>query len=277
MTVVAGINTSQFAIIGADSRVTTVWPERLCTHVDCCQKVFRIGDATIAGFCGDVVAIAEILTTFSLLYQDSPKSMAIERHKECLDRALRLASENFYERTGERYEVGVMVAGRGEQGQFEMLQCQSPRFNLSRVSVNQFAAMGSGAPIYEMVAADIAKHVPNIVDFCPETAPEGLAFLLGVRLERTMPEERIDSVGRVLHVVCVGKADVTRVPYEIRSLIALGEHSVETEVVVGTRWGKSGEWIQYAGDGTQIVLVNPMDVLAERDLLRNERTLSVKW
>lgn len=275
MTVVAGINAGQFAIIAADSRVTTSWPERLRTHVDCCQKVFRIGDATIVGFCGDLVAIAEILTTFSLLYQANPQCVTIERFKACMGPGLREGSKDFYERTGRPFDVGVMAAGRTDKGEFDILLCQSPNFDVMKVGINQFAAMGSGTPIFEPIAKDIERHLPKTVDFSLEAAPHVLAFDLGVWLERKMPESSIDTVGRILHILCVQGHDVTRVPYEIQNLVTLEEDHLAKEVVVGTRSGESGEWIQYTGDGAQIILRNPMELLADKDFLRNDKTLSV--
>lgn len=274
MTVVAGLNAGKFAIIAADSRVTTSWPERFRTHADCCQKVFRIGDATIVGFCGDLVAIAEILTTFSLLYRANPQSVTIERFKSHIGRGLQKGSRDFYERTGRPFELGVMVAGRTHKGEFDILLCQSSNFDVAEIGVGRFAAMGSGTPIFERISKDIERHLPMTMNFSLEAAPYALAVDLGMWLKRELPESSIASVGRVLHVLCVGDNSVTRVPYEIRDLAMLTDDRLETQVVVGTRSGDDGEWIQYTGDGSEIILRNPMDLLVNKELLRKDKTLS---
>lgn len=276
MTLVVGANAGTFALVAADSRITTAWPNRLRTHVDCCQKALRIGDATVAGFCGDLVAIAEIVTTFSFLYQKDPALMAVERVESYLGRALLEGSKDFQSRTGRPFEVGLIVAGRRQDGKFTVLQCRSPAFLIEPVGCPGFAAIGSGEPVVERVASDFVRNMPALVSFSASTntGPDILAWEIGTFVARHLSESGVDSVGRVLHTVCVESHDVTKVPYEIRTLSKLEEARVEYEVLVGTKTGPSGEWIQYSGRGDVIVLKNPTELVNDLDIFRRSRTVS---
>lgn len=276
MTLVVGVNAGDFALLAADSRITTAWPDRLRTRVDCCQKVLRVGEATIIGFCGDLVAIAEILTTFSLLHQANPAFVSIERFEASLAAGLREGSMDFHSRLGRPFEVGVMVAGRGNDGRISLVQCRSPQFHLEHIGTHGFTAMGSGEPIVERLARDFVRHMPETISFSADTgtAPDVLAWQIGAFVESHLPESGIDSVARVLHTLCVDAHDVSRIPYNIQTYSRLGNQGVEWEVIVGTRTGERGKWIQYSGRGDEMVLESPLELVSGLDVFRADRTLS---
>ncbi len=276
MTLVVGVNAGAFALLAADSRITTRWPSRLRTRADCCQKVVRVGEATIAGFCGDLVGIAEVLNTLSLIYQSNPAWLSIEEIESRFGPALAGGSIDFQTRKGRPLDVGVMFAGRTSDGQFRLLQYRPPNFNMERFGPVGFAAMGSGEPVIERVAKDFIRHMPDLISFHAETntGPDVLAWEIGTFVERHLPATGIESVGRVLHTVCVERHDVTRVPYAIRRLVRLDADSVEHEVIVGTRIGSSGEWVQYSGPGDEIALQNPTELVTDLKALRFDRSMS---
>jgi hypothetical protein len=236
----------------------------------------RIGEAIAAGFCGDLVAIAEILTTFSLIYQMRPSSMCIEEVDARLSDALLEGSKDFEARMGRPYEVGLMIAGRRQNGRIELLQLRSPGFAVERIPAPGFAAMGSGEPIVERVAADFIRHMPGTVSFgeSTNTGPYALAWQIGAWVQGHLDEHGIDSVGRVLHTLCVEANDVTRVPYEISRLSRLEGESVEFDIIVGTRTGANGEWVQYSGSGGEVVLRNPTELVTDLATFRFDRTIS---
>ncbi len=269
--------------------MTSVQYGRLRIHADRCQKVFRIGEATIAGFCGDLEAASEILTTFSMLYEANPESLTIERFRTHISRGLRQGSEEFRERTGRPFEVGLMLGGRERHGAVSMLICQSPEFAVTQVGIQKFAAIGSGAPIFDAITKDVERHLPATLAYSrdiekrlpatvtysqEEMAAHTLAVELGMWLERKLPESSITSVSRILHVLRVGAEGVRCVPYEIRDFVSLTDERFETRVAVGTRTREDGTWIQYAGNGTEITLKHPMELFLNKNDLDREQTLS---
>ncbi|MCJ7509967.1 MAG: hypothetical protein MUP14_03655 [Dehalococcoidia bacterium] len=270
MTLVVGVNSDQCAIIAADSRVTSEWRDRMMTHVDCCQKVFRIGEATIIGFCGDLRAIADILGALSQIYQQAPDLVGVESLFERLPAALRAVWQESRRRSGFSADLGLIVAGRSHHGSFAMFLCESPSFGPQSVPANTLAIMGSGSSIIEPARDDFRRAIPQYMSFDGgRSGPESVVWTIACFVENRLEERGVASVGRVFHACCVDAKGVWRIPYSLARLVDIDKK----EVIVGTRIGDRNQWIQYSGDGTEIELLSPIDIVSDDNLLRNDRTL----
>jgi len=225
MTLVVGINLGDCAIITADSRVTTRWPGKLTTRVDCCQKVFRIGEATITGFCGDLIAIADVLSTFAQMYQSRPDLIDVETFFDRLPLALKLGSQLFRRISGRSPDLGLIVAGRNSHGAFDMFLCQSPDYDAQALETNDIAIMGSGTPIVERLSNDLQRQLPVLMkqplrpfdaeEYGPKFMAPWITWIIADHVERRLKTSGISSVGRAFHTLCIDRETVRPIPYDI--------------------------------------------------------------
>jgi hypothetical protein len=267
LTVIAGINAGKFAIIAGDSRITITNEDGSKTYKDCCQKVFRISEATIIGFCGDIRIIADVLYRFQKMNQSNPQYMNIERLRSELQFHLLVFSKDFYERNKQFFNLGVMVAGRTNNGSFKVFLSKSPDFKVDEIETGHFVAMGSGAPNFYRIVGDIERILSYTLDGDDDlpvgAAPWITVSNLGTYLERYLLKVPDPSVSTILHAVCIDEKSVTPIPYESRRLMKANDGLFKTSIIGGTRLEKGSCWIQYYGEGNEIKLKFPVDLLAD--------------
>ncbi len=279
MTLVVGINLGNCAIITADSRVTTRWPGKLTTRVDCCQKVFRISETTITGFCGDLIAIADVLSTFAQMYQLHPDLINVETLFKRLPLALKLGSQEFRRISGRLPDLGLIVAGRNSHGAFDMFLCQSPDYDIQALETGDIAIMGSGTPIVEHLSNNLQSQLPDLMrkpsrpfdaeEYGPRVLAPWITWIIAEHVECTLKTSGISSVGRAFHALCIDSETVRPIPLDIARLVDVDKK----ELVIGTRFEGGSKWIQYTADGTEIELVSPIDVVLNDKLLTRDRIL----
>lgn len=215
MTLVAGVHSNRFAILSADSRITTVWGTGVETRVDCCQKVFRVGDESVIGFCGDLVAISEVLTTVSLLHQHDAKLVRFESLFAKLPRGLKAGMTDLSTRMGRAIQLGVIVAGRLAGGDCGMFACASPDYVPQLFSHHEYALMGSGEPILRPVARHYGVAIAGTMAYAGAQTPDIVAGRIGQVVDSHLERSGVRAVGRVLHHLCLDDGGVSRLNYRI--------------------------------------------------------------
>lgn len=274
MTLVAGVHSDRFAVLTADSRLTSMWSSGKSTRVDCCQKVFRVGDRLIAGFCGDLVAMAETISGLSMIYQMNANFLVMDNIHERLPTILREYAKVIAEKLGRSPDLGLIVGGVSSSGKYGMVVCMSPSFDLCRVQLHEYALIGSGTPIIEPVAESYGKYIEEINQFAGGQAPDLTAANIAQFVDMHLKDFGITTVGRAMHSLCIDDKGVWRIPHGIsrnRFEFEEGEIAeIKTDSFLRTENDEDGNWIQYASDGTRIKLLTPMEIVANFQLLAED-------
>ena len=281
MTLVIGINLGDGILITADSRVTTTWQRGLSTRVDCCQKVFRIAESTIVGFCGHLVAIADMLSFFYYMNQLRPDFLDIDILVNRLPLGLKSRAEEFMRINGWREDLGLIVGGKNGAGVFKLFSCQSPDYQAIPIEIYDTAVIGSGAPIVERMRADVRRNLPLMIrkqmkpfddmdraKYVSSIVAHNINFTLASHVEREVENDSLSSVGRIFHTIYIDAKNVWPIPYESLQLNEL----CQPELNIGTRY-ENGKWVQFRKDGTEIELVSPIEIVQNDKLLKQNRTL----
>jgi hypothetical protein len=266
MTLVVGVNLKRGAIITADSRITFRLKDHPETHADYCQKIFRIGKKTISGVSGNLNSIVVVLTVLEKMFHHNPDEMNVESLYENLPKILKKESNNFFNETNNKLNIGLIVAGRRNQNNFQTFICKSPDFDPKIISINQFGTVGSGTPLIESIADDLRFNIPfwatDLGDSIPHKfSPEIIGTLFPFFIESRIKKSNIPTVGRVYHTHYINSDGVWPIPYEINRIHKKDDNTFDKKTILGSKIGDKGQWILYNGEGKEFELKSPFELL----------------
>lgn len=84
------------------------------------KRFFASAKPPSLAFAGDLIAIADVLSTFAQMYQVRPDLINVETLFERLPLALKLGSQEFRRISGRSPDLGLIVAGRNSHGAFDV-------------------------------------------------------------------------------------------------------------------------------------------------------------
>ena len=266
MKLVAGVNSREFALITADSRITSEFSDGLRTRVDCCQKVFRIGERTIVGFAGNIVAMAGLLHTFGRPDRISPAAVTVDLLGRILPPALSEGFDKISRALPIRLHLSLIIAGAVSSSGFEMLVIESPGFAPRSIAPGDMVAGGTGVPVIKEFATDLVCGIRDVIQAFGRAAPEFVGWTIGSVLQQFLVASGVDTVGRILHTIYIDTDGVWRAPYECQ---------VTPHLRAGTRVGPDNRWVQYDSRDNEITLMNPQELVGDnvREILGFDRFL----
>jgi hypothetical protein len=269
MTIVVGFNAGPYAIVSGDSRLTE---NTAVASIDCCQKVLAIGKRTVVGFSGHLDAVADLLASIRLWHTDRPDDVTVENLKANLPNLLRAGWADFC-RLLKRKNVylGILVTGQTASGACDMFLCESPAFVLEEIPPGAYGVMGSGAPAVERCGDQLATTLTSLEPWLNNQGIEAqyaLGWLMGNLLDSYLRKLKIESVGRVFHTILLDTKGAWCVPYEMTQ--------PGSPVRIGTRKGNKDDWVQYRSDGTEIPLLDPVDIVTRWRTLPRVWNLSTR-